>query len=60
MRFLTNNCLADVIYYMTEHHGQIIVDIIANIMNQKYHEYLTKYPNAFGSISIFGVFYILT
>ena len=53
-RNISNDVLADVMYYFTTFHGQEIINIVTKSMNDAYKSFMTKYPDFKGKVSIFG------
>lgn len=53
-RSITNNILADVLYYFSAYHGKLIIDMIGNKLNKAYLEFMKKYPRFNGRITLLG------
>ncbi|KAI9595206.1 DDHD domain-containing protein [Syncephalis fuscata] len=54
MRVLCNEYLADALYYFTEEHGQMIIDVVVDQLNTRYDEFMTKYPSFTGQTVVVG------
>jgi hypothetical protein len=54
LRMVNNDFLADVLYYFTSYHGQQIIDIVANSMNESYTKFMKQYPDFKGKIAIYA------
>lgn len=54
LRMINNDFLADVLYYFTSFHGQSIINIVANSMNESYAKFMKQYPDFKGKIAIYG------
>lgn len=54
LRIINNEYLGDVVYYFTRYHGQAIVNLIVNSINQTYERFKQAYPHWDGSASILG------
>lgn len=50
MRVINNDYLADLIYYLTEAHGPVIMQILVDAMNSFYTEWKSQHPNSQFSI----------
>jgi len=54
MRLMNNDYLGDVIYYFTKYHGQAIVDMVVQSINNAYQEFKESHPDWDGSASLLG------
>ncbi|RKP08128.1 DDHD domain-containing protein [Thamnocephalis sphaerospora] len=54
MRMLCNEYLGDVLYYFTERHGQLIVNMVAEQLNAKYHAFMAQQPDFAGEVTLLG------
>ncbi len=54
LRMINNDTLADVLYYFTSFHGQSIINIVTQSMNEAYANFLKTYPAFKGKVAIFG------
>lgn len=44
----------DVLYYISPHYGQLIVDSVTQQLNQKYRTFIEEHPGWDGQVSIFA------
>lgn len=54
LRTVCNEILADVLYYFTSFHGQKVLKIVAQVINDAYAAFMEQVPTFDGTISIFG------
>ena len=54
MRNVANDILADVMYYFTAFHGQAILDICCEMLNDEYRAFMERNPGFKGKVSIFA------
>ncbi|RKP24598.1 hypothetical protein SYNPS1DRAFT_29641 [Syncephalis pseudoplumigaleata] len=54
MRVLCNEYLADVLYYLTREHGQLVIDAVATQLNMRYDEFMARHPAFAGQVALVG------
>lgn len=56
MRHLNTDCFGDIIYYLSQHHGQMIINMVIKIMNERYLQFLKDHSltDFRGTINIVG------
>ncbi|KAH6568345.1 hypothetical protein BASA60_008648 [Batrachochytrium salamandrivorans] len=52
LRQINNNILADVLFYFTSFHGQTLVNIVAQVLNEAYTNFMIKYPGFNGKVAL--------
>ena len=52
LRHISNNILADVLYYFTSFHGQTLVNIVTNALNKTFAEFMASNPDFDGKVGL--------
>jgi DDHD domain len=54
MRQITNEILADALFYFTSFHGQNVINIVAKLLDEKHAEFMQENPDFNGKIAFMG------